>query len=84
MLPEGMHAKVNKSSYQVPEIFKMLAREGNIAEEAMYNTFNMGIGMALIVDSNDADKSLKLLSEAGEQAYIIGEVEKGERGVTLC
>ncbi len=84
MLPEGIHAKVDKSSYPIPAIFDMLSRDGNIAEEAMYNTFNMGIGMALVVDSADADKTLDLINKTGEKAYIIGQVEEGSRGVTLC
>ena len=84
MLPEGVRAVVDKSSYQVPAIFRMLAREGDIAEEMMYNTYNMGIGMMLALDASDADKAVKVLNEAGEKAWIVGEVEEGEKGVTIC
>ncbi|NLJ90295.1 MAG: phosphoribosylformylglycinamidine cyclo-ligase, partial [Clostridiales bacterium] len=84
MLPDGMHAKVQKDSYEIPPIFKMLSKDGAIKEEAMYNTFNMGIGMMLVVDSSDADKTLEAIRNAGETAYVIGEVIAGEKGVTLC
>ena len=84
MLPEGMHAVVKKDSYEVPAIFKMLAKEGNIEEQMMYNTYNMGIGMMIAVNPEDADKTLELLKEAGETAYIVGEIKAGEKGVTLC
>ena len=84
MLPEGMHAVVKKDSYEVPAIFKMLAEKGNIEEQMMYNTYNMGIGMMIAVNPEDADKTLELLKEAGETAYIVGEIKAGEKGVTLC
>ncbi len=84
MLPEGMHAVVKKDSYEVPAIFKMLAKEGNIEEKMMYNTYNMGIGMMIAVNPEDADKTLALLKEAGETAYVVGEIKEGEKGVTLC
>lgn len=84
MLPEGIRAYVNKGSYAVPAIFGMLQRDGGIAEEMMYNTYNMGIGMVLAVKPEEADKAVALLLEAGEAAYIIGEAKTGEKGVTLC
>lgn len=84
MLPENIKAVVKKDSYEVPEIFKMLAKEGKIAEQMMYNTFNMGIGMVLAVDPADADKTMAALKAAGETAYIIGETADGEKGVELC
>lgn len=84
MLPEGVRAVVNKNSYEVPAIFKMLMRDGDITEEMMYNTFNMGIGMVLAVDENDKETTLKALEAAGEKAYVLGKIETGERGVTLC
>ena len=62
----------------------MLQEEGNIAEEMMYNTFNMGIGMVLAVDPADVDKTMEALREAGEESYVIGSIEAGEKGVTLC
>ena len=84
MLPEGIRAVVSKNSYEVPAIFKMLAVDGDIEEQMMYNTFNMGIGMVLAVDPEDADKTMAALKAAGEECYIIGQTEAGEKGITLC
>ena len=84
MLPEGVRAVIRKDSYEVPAIFKMLAREGQIEEQMMYNTYNMGIGMVVAVDPTDVDKTMKAIEVAGETAYVIGEIENGEKGVTLC
>ena len=67
MLPEGVHAVVKKDSYEVPAIFKLIAEKGDIAEQMMYNTFNMGLGMVIGVDPADVDKTMKLLEEAGEK-----------------
>lgn len=84
MLPEGKRAVVEKNSYEVPAIFKMLAREGEIAEQMMYNTYNMGLGMILAVDPADVDKTMEAVKAAGETPYIVGKIEDGEKGVTLC
>ena len=84
MLPDGVRAVVKKDSYEVPAIFKMLSSDGDIAEEMMYNTFNMGVGMVLAVDSADADKTIEAIKAAGEEAFVLGSVEAGEKGVTLC
>lgn len=84
MLPEGVRAVVNKDSYEVPAIFKLMAQKGNIEEEMMYNTYNMGIGMVLAIDSSNIDRTIDALKAAGEDAYLIGKVEAGEKGVTLC
>ncbi len=84
MLPEGKHAVIRKDSYEVPPIFKMMAREGQVEEKIMYNTYNMGIGMVLAVDPADVDKTMAAIKEAGETPYVIGEVKDGEKGVTLC
>lgn len=84
MLPEGTRAVVEKNSYPVPPIFKMLQEDGDIAEEMMYNTYNMGIGMILALDEADAVRAMDAMREAGETPYIIGRVEAGEKGVTLC
>ena len=84
MLPEGAHAVIKKDSYEVPPIFKMLQNDGEIEEKMMYNTFNMGIGMVLAVDSADVDKVLAAVKAAGETGYVIGEVKAGEKGVTVC
>lgn len=84
MLPEGKHAVIRKDSYEVPPIFKMMAREGQVEEKVMYNTYNMGIGMVLAVDAKDVDKTMAAIREAGDTPYIIGEIKDGEKGVTLC
>lgn len=84
MLRDGMHAVIKKDSYEIPAIFRMLKNDGNIDETVMYNTFNMGIGMMICVAKEDADNALKLLYEAGEKAYMIGEIISGDKGVTLC
>lgn len=84
MLPEGVRAVVKKDSYEVPAIFKLMASKGEIAEEMMYNTYNMGIGMMLAVDAADVEQTIAALKAAGEEAYVVGSVEAGEKGVTLC
>ncbi|MGN0152762.1 MAG: phosphoribosylformylglycinamidine cyclo-ligase [Wujia sp.] len=84
MLPDGIIASVRKDSYEVPAIFKLLAKTGNIEEKMMYNTYNMGIGMVLAVDPSEAEKTLAALAQAGENAYIIGTTKAGDKGVELC
>ena len=84
MLCDGVHAVVEKDSYPVPPIFRMLAREGEIAEEMMYNTYNMGLGMIVAVDKVDVEKTVAAIKAAGEDAYVVGHIEAGEKGVTLC
>ena len=84
MLPEGMHAYIEKNSYEVPAIFTMLAKEGNIEEQMMYNTYNMGIGMIVAVSKEDVNTVLDAVKEAGETPYVVGYIKAGERGVTLC
>ncbi len=84
MLPDGIRAVIQKNSYQVPAIFKLMAKKGDIAEEMMYNTYNMGIGMVMAVDPADADKTMEAIRQAGETPYVIGRTEAGEKGVTLC
>ena len=83
MLPAGIGAEVEKNSYDVPPIFKMLSVDGDVAEHMMYNTFNMGIGMVLAIDPADVDKTIAAIEAAGEKAYVIGRTIEGE-GVTLC
>ncbi|WP_458009567.1 phosphoribosylformylglycinamidine cyclo-ligase [Jutongia sp. SJQ-6] len=83
MLHENAHANIKVGSYEIPPIFDMLAKEGNISKEMMYNTYNMGIGMLLAVDAADADKTVALAEQAGEKAYIIGEIAEGEKGISL-
>ena len=84
MLPEGVRAVIKKDSYEVPAIFRMMAKEGDVAEEMMYNTYNMGIGMVLALDPADVEKAMEAIRAAGETPYIIGQAEDGEKGVTLC
>lgn len=84
MLPDNTAARIRKDSYEILPIFHMIQTDGNIAEEMMYNTYNMGIGMVLAVDSADVDKTVSAIKEAGETPYVIGEVVSGEKGVILC
>ena len=84
MLPDGIRAVVKKDSYEVPAIFKLLQKTGNIADEMMYNTYNMGLGMVLAVDSADVDKTMEAIRAAGDTAYVVGHCEAGEKGVTVC
>ena len=84
MLPEGIRAYLNRSSYEVPAVFSLLQRTGGLEEETMYNTYNMGIGMVLAVAADQADEAIRGLKEAGEQSCLFGECKAGEKGVTLC
>ncbi len=84
MLKEGTHAVIKKDSYQVPPIFKLLAEKGEIAEEMMYNTFNMGLGMIVAVDPSQVDAAMEAIRKTGDVPYVVGSIEAGEKGVTLC
>ena len=84
MLREGTRAVVEKDSYPVPPIFKLMAKTGNIDEQMMYNTYNMGLGMIVAVDAADVDKTMEAIKAAGETPYVVGKIEEGEKGVTLC
>lgn len=84
MLPEGKHAVIEKNSYPIPPIFTLMAREGNVEEHMMYNTYNMGLGMVLAVDPADVDKTMAAIKAAGDTPYIVGKITDGEKGVTLC
>ena len=84
MLSEHTHAVIEKDSYPVPPVFGMLAREGQVEEKIMYNTFNMGIGMIVAVDAGDVDKAMEAMRQAGDTPYVIGQIKAGEKGVTLC
>ncbi len=83
MLPEGVCAVVEKNSYEVPAIFKLLAKTGDIDEQMMYNTYNMGVGMVLAIDSADADKTIEAINAAGDKAWKLGTVEAGDKGVKI-
>ena len=84
MLREGTRAVVEKDSYPVPPIFKLMAKTGDIDEQMMYNTYNMGLGMIVAVDAADVDKTMEAIKAAGETPYVVGKIEEGEKGVTLC
>ena len=84
MLIDGKRAVVEKDSYPVPPIFAMLAKEGDITEEMMYNTFNMGLGMIVAVDPADVDKTMEAIRQAGDAPYVVGKIIDGEKGVDLC
>ncbi len=84
MLPEGMHAVVRKDSYEVPAIFKLLQKTGNIAEDMMYNTYNMGLGMIVAVSPDKVEATMEAIKSAGDVPYVVGEIKAGEKGVTLC
>ncbi|SHI46531.1 phosphoribosylformylglycinamidine cyclo-ligase [Butyrivibrio fibrisolvens DSM 3071] len=84
MLPEGKRAVIEKDSYEVPAIFKLMQKKGDIDDQMMYNTYNMGLGMVLCVDPADVDKTMEAVKASGETPYVVGRIEDGEKGVTLC
>ena len=84
MLKEGTHAVINKNSYPIPPIFTLMAKKGNIEEHMMYNTYNMGLGMIVAVDPAEVDKTMEAMKSAGDTPYVVGTIEAGEKGVTLC
>lgn len=83
-IPKGFGAKIDKSALRIPPIFKLLAEKGNIPERDMFNTFNMGVGMSVVVAKVDAEKALEILKANGEDAYIMGEIIPSEEGVVIC
>ncbi len=82
-IPDGLCAKIDKASVKVLPIFDLIAKTGGITERDMFNTFNMGVGMSIVVKSEDAEKALQILKDAGEEPYIIGEIVKGESKIEL-
>ena len=84
MLPENVRAVIKKDSYPVPALFDLIQKNGNIEEHMMYNTFNMGLGMVVAVDKEDVDKTMEAIKAAGDTPYVVGRIEDGEKGVTLC
>lgn len=84
MLPEGKRAVIEKGSYPVPPVFALLAREGNVEEQMMYNTYNMGLGMVVALKPGDVDKAMEAMRAAGDTPYVVGRIEDGEKGVDLC
>ena len=83
-IPDGYCAKIEKSAVKVLPIFDLIQKTGSISEHDMINTYNMGVGMSITVDKNDADKALEILKNAGEDAYIIGETVKGDDKISIC
>ncbi|WP_405373569.1 phosphoribosylformylglycinamidine cyclo-ligase [Pseudobutyrivibrio sp.] len=83
MLPEGKRAVVEKNSYDIPAIFKLMAKKGNVSEQMMYNTYNMGLGMIVAVDPADVDKTMEAMRAAGDTPYVVGKIIDGEKGVDL-
>ena len=84
MLKDDTVAVIEKNSYPIPPIFTLMAKKGNVDEQMMYNTFNMGIGMVLAVDPEDVDAAMKAIRSTGDTPYVIGHIENGEKGVQLC
>ena len=83
-IPKGLSAKIKKSDVRVLPIFKLIEKVGNIPERDMFNTFNMGVGMSIVVDKNDANKAIEILKAHGEDAYLLGEIIESDEGVVLC
>ena len=83
MLPEGKRAVVERNSYEVPAIFKLMASKGNVSEQMMYNTYNMGLGMIVAVDPADVDKTMEAMRSAGDTPYVVGKIIDGDKGVDL-
>ncbi len=83
-IPKGFGAKIDKASLRILPIFDLIAKTGNIPERDMFNTFNMGVGMSIVVAKEDADKALSVLKANGEDAYIIGEIIESDEGVVIC
>ena len=83
MLKDNVSLIIHKNSYEIPEIFKLIQKEGDISQRDMYNTFNMGIGMALIVSPDNVQEAIKILEQEGEKAFEIGEVIKGNKEVII-
>ena len=84
MLKDGVKAVIRKDSYPIPPVFKLLAEKGQIEEQMMYNTYNMGLGMIVAVNPADVEKSMEAMKAAGEAPYVVGSIEEGEKGVSLC
>ena len=83
-IPKGLCAKIEKNAVKVLPIFDLIAKTGNISERDMFNTFNMGVGMSVVVSKEDAEKAISILNENGEKAYIMGEIVASDEGVVLC
>ncbi|MDO4467063.1 MAG: phosphoribosylformylglycinamidine cyclo-ligase [Bacillota bacterium] len=84
MLPENAKAIIKKDSYPIPPIFGLIQKNGEIAEQMMYNTFNMGLGMVIALNKDDVETAMKAIEAAGDKCFIVGEIVDGEKGVELC
>ena len=83
-IPKGLTALIDKSAVKVLPIFDLIAKEGNVPERDMYNTYNMGVGMSVVVPAAEVDRALEILTANGEDAYVIGKIVKGDDGVVLA
>ena len=83
-IPKGLSARIERKNVKVLPVFELLMEAGGIPERDMFNTFNMGVGMTVIVDPADADKALAVLKDSGEDAYVLGKIVRGEDGVVIC
>ena len=83
-IPEGLCARIEKAAVKTPPIFSLIQRAGDIPERDMFNTFNMGVGMSVVVAKEDADRALAVLRENGEDAYLLGEIAEGPDKLVLC
>lgn len=83
-IPDGLGAKVQKSAVKILPIFDLIAKRGNISERDMFNTFNMGVGMCVVVAKEDSDRALEILRANGEDAYVIGEIVESDEKITIC
>ena len=83
-IPDGLMAKIDRKAVRVLPIFDLIAKEGKVSDHDMFNTYNMGVGMAVIVPAAEADKAVSALAAEGQEAYVMGEIVPGEGGVELC
>ncbi|MBQ6626995.1 MAG: phosphoribosylformylglycinamidine cyclo-ligase, partial [Ruminococcus sp.] len=83
-IPDGLGAKIDRSAVKVLPIFDLLAKTGDISERDMFNTFNMGVGMSVVVAPEDVEKSLEILKANGEDAYVIGEIFESDEKIVIC
>ena len=82
-IPEGLGAKIDRSAVKVLPIFELIAKTGNICERDMFNTFNMGVGMSIVVPANEVNTALEILKAAGEDAYVIGKIVESEESIVI-
>ena len=83
-VPNGLGAVIDKAAVRIPPVFSVIQKEGGIGERDMFNTFNMGVGMSVVVGAADADRALEILRMHGEDAYMIGEIAASEEKIRIC